>query len=134
MIAPGALTQPPLSPAATITASREEIAASAPERALEALYRRCRFDGGCPYSLQQLIEVLTALRYYRIARAGDVARRTGLPDSAVYGCFLELEDLSLIYWWPRPALSAGHVSAEISDTGLKLLREITAPNGAAYAR
>ena len=95
-----------------------------PARTLADLYRRCGSGGGCPYSLDQLLAVLSALRYHHRAEAGELARYARLPASATYGCLLEAEDYGLARWIPRPVHLADHQTAEITGAGLRLLREI----------
>lgn len=127
MIAPAPHPGPLLTDEAALTASQEEIAVSAPARALSGLYHRCGAHGGSPYTIEQLFTVLAGLRYFGTAQASDVGRGLSLPASAVYGCFLELEDFGLLRWLAHPVISADYVTAEITDTGLRLLREINHP-------
>ena len=96
-----------------------------PAQVLADLYRRCGRGGGCPYTLDQLISVLTALRYHGRAEARQLARDARLPASATYGCLLECEDYGLSRWIPRPVHLVDHQTAEITATGLRLLREIS---------
>ena len=95
-----------------------------PAQVLADLYRRCGRGGGCPYSLDQLLGVLSALRYHGKAEAGELARCAGLPASATYGCLLEAEDYGLSRWIARPVHLADHQTAEITLAGSRLLREI----------
>lgn len=95
-----------------------------PAQVLAGLYRRCGSGGGCPYTLDQLLSVLSALRYYGRAEAGELAADARLPASATYGCVLELEDYGLSRWIPAPVHLADHQTAEITAAGLRLLREI----------
>lgn len=93
---------------------------------LADLYRRCGRGGGCPYSLDQIISVLEALRYHGTVVATEIAGSAGMPASAVYGCVLECEDYGLARWIPEPVLQANYVTAEITAAGMRFLREITA--------
>lgn len=86
--------------------------------------RRCGGGGGCPYSLVQLLSVLTALRYHGRAEAGKLATYAELPASATYGCLLETEDYGLSRWIARPVHLADHQTAEITLAGVRFLREI----------
>lgn len=95
-----------------------------PAQALAGLYRRCGRGGGCPYTLDQLFRVLSALRYHGRAEAGELAKDARLPASAAYGCLLECEDYGLARWIPRPVYLVDHQTAEVTATGLRLLREI----------
>lgn len=95
-----------------------------PAQVLADLYRRCGGGGGCPYSLDQLLSVLSALRYHARAEAGELAGDAQLPVSATYGCVLELEDYGLSRWIPAPVHLADHQTAEITAAGLRFLREI----------
>lgn len=95
-----------------------------PAQVLADLYRRCGSGGGCPYTLDQLLSVLSALRYHGRADTGDLATDARLPASATYGCVLELEDYGLSRWIPSPVHLAHHQTAEITATGLRFLREI----------
>lgn len=105
-----------------------------PAQTLADLYRRCSQGGGCPYSVDQVIQVLGALRGRGVVVATDIARQVELPASAVYGCVLELEDFGLCRWIPKPVTSAEHIIAEITAHGLRFLRAInTAPVGERYA-
>lgn len=97
---------------------------SNPAQVLADLYRRCGSGGGCPYTLDQLLAVLSALRYHGRAEAGELATDAELPASATYGCLLETEDYGLSRWIPRPVHLADHQTAEITATGLRFLREI----------
>ena len=103
-----------------------------PARTLAALYHRCSPGGGCPYSLQQIIQVLEAFRYHGVAVATEIANTVGMPASAVYGCVLECEDYGLLRWIPEPVTTAEHVTAEITATGSRFLREIDLLPGASY--
>lgn len=103
----------------------------APAHTLADLYRRCGRGGGCPYSLDQLLQVLTALRYQGRAETGELAADARLPASATYGCVLELEDYGLSRWIPAPVHLVDHQTAEITLAGLRLLREIQ--HGGRYA-
>lgn len=105
----------------------------APARTLADLYHRCSPNGGCPYSLDQLIRVLGALRGRGTVVATEIAEEVQLPDSAVYGSVLELEDFGLCRWIPEPVTSTDYVTAEITAHGLHFLREIGLPSGASYA-
>lgn len=95
-----------------------------PAQTLADLYRRCGRGGGCPYSLDQLLSVLTTLRYHGRAEAGELATDAQLPASATYGCLLEAEDYGLARWIPEPVLQVDYVTAEITLTGMHFLREI----------
>lgn len=97
-----------------------------PAQVLADLYRRCGSGGGCPYTLDQLLSVLTALRYHGRTEAQELATDARLPASATYGCVLELEDYGLSRWIPRPVHLADHQTAEITAAGSRLLREIQA--------
>lgn len=97
-----------------------------PAQVLADLYRRCSPNGGCPYSLDQLLRVLSALRYHGRAEAGELATDARLPASATYGCLLEAEDYGLARWTPEPVLKADYVTAEITGAGSRFLREIKA--------
>lgn len=115
----------------SLEAIYERLAAAS---TLADLYRRCAPNGGCPYSLVQVIHVLGALGGRGAVVATDIAGEVGLPASAVYGCVLELEDFGLCRWIPEPVTSAEHITAEITAHGLRFLREInTAPVGERYA-
>lgn len=94
-----------------------------PAQVLADLYRRCGRGGGCPYSLDQLLSVLRALRYHGKAEAGELAKDAELPASATYGCLLETEDFGFSRWIARPVHLADHQTAEITLTGLRFLRE-----------
>lgn len=91
---------------------------------LADLYRRRGGGGGCPYSLVQLLSVLTVLRYHGRAEAGQLATYAELPASATYGCLLETEDYGLSRWIARPVHLADHQTAEITLAGVRFLREI----------
>lgn len=91
---------------------------------LADLYRRCGRKGGCPYTLDQLISVLSALRYHGRTEAGELATDAQLPASAAYGCLLEAEDYGLSRWIPRPVHLADHQTVEITAAGSRFLREI----------
>lgn len=95
-----------------------------PAQVLADLYRRCGKGGGCPYTLDQLLSVLSPLRYHGRAEAGKLAQDARLPASATYGCLLEAEDYGLSRWIPAPVHLADHQTAEITATGLRFLREI----------
>lgn len=96
-----------------------------PAQALADLYRCCSPSGGCPYTLKQLIRVLTELRSHSAGVvATEIAAPARLPEKAVYGCVLELEGYGLARWIPEPVLRADHVTAEVTGAGLRLLREI----------
>lgn len=97
---------------------------SNPAQVLADLYRRCGRGGGCPYSLDQLLRVLEALRYSGRAEAGELATDAGLPASAAYGCILEAEDYGLARWIPKPVHLVDHQTAEITGAGMRFLREI----------
>lgn len=97
---------------------------STPAQTLADLYRRCSGGGGCPYTLDQLLGVLSALRYHGRAEAGQLATDTELPASATYGCLLETEDYGLSRWIPAPVHLADHQTAEITAAGSRFLREI----------
>lgn len=95
-----------------------------PAQVLADLYRRCGRGGGCPYTLDQLLRVLSALRYHGRAEAGELATDAHLPASATYGCLLETEDYGLSRWIPAPVHLADHQTAEITLAGVRFLREI----------
>lgn len=105
----------------------------APSRTLADLYRRCSPKGGCPYNLDQITRVLTALRDRGAVVATEISSSVSLPASAVYGCVLELEDFGLCRWIPEPVTSAEYITAEITAHGLRFLREIHPLSGARYA-
>lgn len=96
----------------------------APARTLVDLYHRCSPNGGCPYSLDQLVSVLDALRSHGTVVATEIASSVALPASAVYGCVLELEDFGLCRWIPEPVTTADNVTTQITAAGSRLLREI----------
>lgn len=95
-----------------------------PAQTLADLSRRCGRGRGCPYTLDQLLGVLAALRYHGRAEAGQLATDAELPASATYGCLLETEDCGLSRRIPAPVHLADHQTAEITATGLRFLREI----------
>ena len=95
-----------------------------PAQVLADLYRRCGRGGGCPYTLDQLISVLSALRCHGSAEAHQLATDARLPASATYGCLLEAEDYGLARWIPAPVHLAEYQTAEITLAGSRLLREI----------
>lgn len=106
-----------------------------PDQTLADLYRRCADGGGCPYTMDQIIGVLAALRYHGPVVATDIAHTARMPASAVYGCVLELEDYGLVRWIPEPVTTADNVTAEITAHGARFVREInTASAGERYAR
>ena len=104
-----------------------------PARTLTALYHRCSPAGGCPYDLRQIIRVLQAYRHHGLAVATEIPHTIGIPNSAVYGCVLELEDYGLLRWLPEPVTTAEYVTAEITAAGSRFLREIDLPTEAEHA-
>lgn len=95
-----------------------------PAQVLADLYRRCGSGGGCPYTLDQLLWVLSALRDHGRDEAGELAKDAQLPASAAYSCLLEAEDYGLSRWIPGPLHLVDHQTAEITLAGSRLLREI----------
>lgn len=95
-----------------------------PAQTLAELYRRCAPGGGCQHTLDSLIRVLSGLGRNGAVVATDIGYSAQLPPSAVYGCVLELEDYGLARWIPEPVLRADHLTAEITEAGLRFLREI----------
>lgn len=104
-----------------------------PAQTLAKLYRRCGPGGGCLYSMSQILDVLTALRDRGPVVATEIAATVGLPASAVYGCVLECEDYGLCRWIPEPVLTADYITAEITATGSRLLRELNLARGVGHA-
>lgn len=96
-------------------------------RTLAAMCRECSCSGGCPYTLDQLVRALRALKahgYGRMAATIELADHSGLPAGVVYGCVLELKDYGLARWAQEPIPTPDDAAAEITADGVRFLREI----------